>query len=200
MQFYYHLAPHFESKGNLQFAERSGREYVFWLYHAHIDEFAEAWESRHTAIRGNQRSTPRCIGQPIEAALKTLALNGFLPGTISNNGPAVGTPVVTGQNPDPYTSNSKGARVDLTTTPFLPDAKRVPWLLGLPEGEAVAAVRALGMVPHTGDKPALRPDDVGRVVGQWPPASWIVPAGSDVHVDVARAVEVEVELEVDWPW
>jgi beta-lactam-binding protein with PASTA domain len=97
------------------------------------------------------------------------------------------TELVTGQNPDAYTPNVKGSAVDLTTSPFLPEKTRVPWLVGQERGPAESRLTALGLRPVIGNEPHLKPGQRHRVAWQFPPPNALVPPGSNVTLNLVAS-------------
>ena len=128
-------------------------------------------------------AVPNVVGLPSAVAQSTLSARGFGSKLIGQPSTNVPPGNVIAESPGAGAALPPGSVVTLTVSQG--DVVVVPKLVGLPEGEAQAAIKAAGLTPtfanHSGHDPSV---PVGAVESQQPVAGTVVPRGTTVYINV----------------
>jgi eukaryotic-like serine/threonine-protein kinase len=134
-----------------------------------------------------QVGVPNVVGQLYEDALNQLQNAGFAVAR-SNVDSNEQKGVVIGQNPQPNSIATKGARITLSVSKG-PTAVEVPDVTGLDEATAQTQLEDKGFVVSVRDRTTDDPVDDGNVVEQRPAAFSKVKPGATVTIYIGRLAE-----------
>ncbi len=139
---------------------------------------------------------PVLVGTQRSVAVQQIRGDGFAPG-VEEEESAKPVGEVIRQTPSAGTELPAGSSVSIVVSKGVKQTK-VPNAIGKERREAVEALRAAGLEPTVQEEETEVPQQIGRVIDQFPPPGSEVEPGSAVTVTVGkRAVEGEAEAEAE---
>ncbi len=135
---------------------------------------------------------PVLVGTQRSVAVQQIRGRGFSPGVEEEESAKPAGEVIR-QSPSAGTELPRGSSVSIVVSKGVKQTK-VPSVIGEERGEAVEALRAAGLEPTVQEEETEVPQQIGRVIDQFPPPGTEVEPGSPVTVTVGkRAAEGEGE-------
>ncbi|HET7508978.1 MAG TPA: PASTA domain-containing protein, partial [Solirubrobacterales bacterium] len=137
---------------------------------------------------------PVLVGSQRRAAVESIRSRGLTP-SVSEEENAAPKGQVISQSPSAGSEVEPGAAVTLVVSSGKEEKQaKVPSVVGKERREAVEAIRAAGLQPNVEEEETEVPNQVGRVIDQFPPPKTEVEPGSSVTIVVGkRAAEAPKE-------
>lgn len=139
-----------------------------------------------------QVSVPVLVGAQRGAAVERIRGRGLEP-VVSEEESDAPTGEVIAQSPEAGTEVSRGSQVSIVVSSGT-EMATVPNVIGRERREAVEAVRAAGLTPSVEEEETEVPDQVGRVLDQFPPPGSELEPRAEVTITVGKRAAGEEEL------
>ena len=138
---------------------------------------------------------PVLVGSQRKAAVESVRSRGLVPSVSEEEDPAQKGQVIS-QSPSAGKEVEPGSTVSIVVSSGEEEEQaKVPAVIGKERREAVEAIRAAGLQPNVEEEETEVPNQVGRVIDQFPPPGREVEPGSAVTIVVGKRAAEPTEEE-----